>query len=141
MPRGLTTNRGHDLIGKLSATVMIFILLWKTFELLVFAPLAGGEHVRDYLPFAIELLIGLISLILSLRKHHIASFAAACLLACAALAYWRIVICRGSNPVWSDLEWLMIPDFIFAAAVLLRWFSRPRSETDFHQGPMEAVNV
>jgi len=141
MPRGSMTNRGHDLIGKLAATVMIFILLWNAFELLVFTPLAGGEHMRDYLPFAIELLLGLISLILSLRKHHMASFAAACLLGFAALAYWWFVICRGSNPIWSDFEWLTIPDFLFIAAVLLRWFSQPKSAITFHQGPMEAENV
>jgi hypothetical protein len=97
--------------------------------------------VRDYLPFAIELLLGFISLILSLKKHHVASFAVACLLAFAALAYWWFVICRNSNPIWSDFEWLTVPDFLFAAAVLLRWFSRPTRGTDFHQGPMEAENV
>jgi hypothetical protein len=141
MLRGLKTNRSHDVVGTLAAAVMIFILLWKAFELLVFAPLAGAEHVRDYLPFAIELLLAFVSLILSLKKHHLASFAVACLLVFAALAYWWFVICRNSNPIWSDFEWLTVPDFVFAAAVLLRWFSRPTRGTDFHQGPMEAENV
>ena len=141
MLRGSKTNRSHDVVGTLAAAVMIFILLWKAFELLVFAPLAGAEHVRDYLPFAIELLLGFISLILSLKKHHVASLAVACLLAFAALAYWWFVICRNRNPIWSDFEWLMAPDFVFAAAVLLRWFLRPTRGTDFHQGSMEAENV
>ncbi len=121
---------GHDLI-----------LLWKAFELLVFAPLAGAKHLRDYLPFAIELLLGFASLILSLRKHHVASFAVACLLAFAALTYWWFVICGGSKPIWSDFEWLTVPDFFFAAAVLLRWFLLPARGTDFPQGRMEAENV
>lgn len=138
---GLKTNRRHDLIGTLAAAVMIFILLWKALELLVFIPLAGGEHARDYLPIAIELLLGFISLILSLKKHHIASLAVACLLAFAALGYWWFVICRNSNPIWSDFEWLTVPDFIFAAAVLLRWFLLPTRGTDLQQGPMEAENV
>jgi len=141
MLRGSKTNRRHDVVGTLAAAVMIFILLWKAFELLVFAPLAGAEHVRDYLPFAIELLLGFISLILSLKKYHVASFAVACLLAFAALAYWWFVICRNSNPIWSDFEWLTVPDFLFAVTVLLRWFSRPTRGTDFHQRPMEAENV
>ena len=123
MLRGSKTNRSHDVVGTLAAAVMIFILLWKAFELLVFAPLAGAEHVRDYLPFAIELLLGFISLILSLKKHHVASLAVACLLAFGALAYWWFVICGSSKPIWSDFEWLTVPDFFFAAAVLLRWFT------------------
>ena len=138
---GLKTNRRYDLIGTLAAAIMIFILLWKTFELLVFAPLAGAEHLRDYLPFVIELLLGFISLILSLKKHHVASLAVACLLAFAAIAYWWFVICRSSNPIRSDFEWLTVPDFLFAAAVLLRWFLLPTRGTDFPQGPMEAKNV
>jgi hypothetical protein len=141
MLRGSKTNRRHYIFGTLAASIMIFILLWKAFELLVFAPLAGVEKVRDYLPFAIELLLGFISLILSLKKRHVASFAVACLLAFAALTYWWFVICRTGNPIWSDFEWLTVPDFLFAAAVLLRWFTLPSRGTDFHQGPLEAENV
>jgi hypothetical protein len=140
MLRGSKTNR-IDVIGILAALVMIFILIWKTFELLVFAPLAGAEHLRDYLPFVIELLLGFISLILSLKKHHLASLAIACLLAFAALAYWWFVMCGGSKPIWSDFKWLTVPDFLFPVGVLLRWFLLPSRGTDFHQGPMEAENV
>ena len=141
MLRGSKTNRIYAVIGTLAATVMIFILLSKAFELLVFAPLAGAENAQDYLPFVIELLLGFISLILSLKKHYVASLAVACLLAFAALAYWWFVVCGGSNPIWSDFEWLTAPDFIFAAAVLLRWFLLPERGTEFPQKPMEAENV
>jgi hypothetical protein len=141
MSRVSKTNRMYEIIGVLTIAVMIFILLWKAFQLLVIAPLAGAEHLRDYLPFGIELLLGFVSLILSLGKHHVASFAVACLLASSAISYWWFVICGGSHPIWSDFEWLTVPDFLFAAAVLLRWFSLPPRVTDFHQGSMEAENV
>jgi hypothetical protein len=120
---------------------MIFVLLWKLVQFLVFLPLAGAEHMGDYLPFALELLIGLVSLVLSMTRHHAASFAAASVMALAALGYWWFVICVGKSPIWSDFAWGTVPDFLFAVAALIRWLLAITQGSHLHQGPMEAENV
>jgi len=132
-------NGMRSFLGTGAATVMIFVLLWKLVQFLVFLPLAGAEHMRDYLPFALELLLGLVSLLLSLTRHHLASFATASGMAFSALGYWWFVICGGKNPIWSDFVWLTVPDYLFAATALIRWLLS--QDRHLHQGPMEAENV
>jgi hypothetical protein len=134
-------NGTRNVLERAAAAVMIFILLWKIFQFLVFLPLSGAAHFGDYLPFALEFILAFISLVLSFTKHRIASFAVASVLALVAVAYWWSVICRSTKPIWSDFEWLTIPDFIFAAAAYLRWFSQSTSRTHLHQRPMETENV
>jgi hypothetical protein len=74
-------NGTRNVLERAAAAVMIFILLWKIFQFLVFLPLSGAAHFGDYLPFALEFILAFISLVLSFTKHRIASFAVASVLA------------------------------------------------------------
>jgi hypothetical protein len=141
MPNESAENGLRGLLGIGAASIMFLVLCWKAVQLFIFLPLSGADHIGDYLLFALELALGIASLVLSLLKRNIASSATAMLFALTALWYWWFVICGGKRPIWSDFAWLTVPDFLFAAAALLRWIASPTRGTNLHQGPMEADHV
>ena len=119
---------------------MLFILSSKVLQLLVFAPLAGASRLRDFLPFVTELVVGVASLVFLFMKQYKLGIALAWLFALGSSIFWWFVTSRNGKPIWSDVFWLAIPPFVFAAAALLYRFAQPAIRINVKKGPMEVLN-
>ncbi|HZQ42418.1 MAG TPA: hypothetical protein VFA99_04165 [Acidobacteriaceae bacterium] len=118
MKEGFTTaSKIRSFISKALATVIVYVVVVSTLQVVLFAPLAGASHVQDFLPFVTELILAVTSSILLFSHHYKAAVALAYLLALASFAYWWFVICRNTKPIWSDFRWLIVPNLFFAVAV------------------------
>jgi len=114
------------LSGFATAILLVFVA-WRTVWMVFIMPLAAGPDLKAYLPYIAEILLALTSIALSIVKRHVLAFLVASALTAAAAAYWWFVVC-GDTPIWSDFRWLVVPEFVFVSAVLVRWLA----ESDKH---------
>jgi hypothetical protein len=109
------------LSGFATAILLVFVA-WRTVWMVFIMPLAAGPDLKAYLPYIAEILLALTSIALSIVKRHVLAFLVASALTAAAAAYWWFVVC-GDTPIWSDFRWLVVPEFVFVSAVLVRWLA------------------
>jgi hypothetical protein len=112
----------------LFTAVMIVYTMYRAFTTLVILPFTGPlkSSTGIYSFVIVMAAAGITALSFTRQKGMAASLAFA--LSLISLAYWWVVICRATTPIWSDFYWLVVPESCFALAGVCKWLvSRPGS--------------
>ena len=108
------------LIRGVCLLVALASLVYRFGVVALFLPLAGPLFSSDgaYFLFIVAAEITIFGLSFTTDARKTARFAV--LIPTAAGLYWWFIVCRSRFPIWSDFVLLVIPEAVFAAAVVAR---------------------
>src|ERR1019366_10203708 len=122
------------LIALLSVGVVAY-LAFRALTTFIFMPLAGSIWSLGALYFLVMFIAAAALSALSFIGNRRLATVLSGLYGSASLTYWWFIVCRASTPIWSDFQWLVVPDIGFSPAGLLIWLASPHGRPSSHTEP------
>jgi len=111
-----------SILAGLCSIAIIGYVVYRSFTTLMILPFVASGGSASGIYFLLLLLLAIGIVVLSFMKRGGVASALTLILCVTSLLYWWVVICRRSNPIWTDFGWFVVPEIFFASAVLTRWY-------------------